>query len=244
MKITICDDEPEHLALIGGYAAEYRYDNNLEIEIMKFSSPTELLSYENQDGGGDIYLLDIVMSEISGIELGMKIREYGKRAAIIFLTSARDYSLEAFSVHAFSYLLKPIDKERLFEELDKCLRYYLPPQKERITLTVKTAEGLTAVPAKNVNAVEYLNHRLVYHLTDGNKIEGVYRKSSFDLQLRECIPEELFIKCANCFIVNTDNIFTATPRGFKMKNGEEIPITRKYADAKIKFLNAKIKSNT
>lgn len=241
MRITLCDDEPNQLSTIKGYIDQYIKKSDRNLEAVVFSDPKELLSFEEQKGGSEIYLLDIVMEELSGLELGRKIREYNKRAAIIFLTSAKDYSLEAFSVHAFSYLLKPIDKDKLFDELDKCIRYYVPPQKEEIKITVRTAEGVMPLGISKINAVEYFDHRLVFHLTAGERIEGVYQKSPFDIQVKELLPFDSFIKCSNSYFVNRENIALANARSFKMKNGEEYPITRKYSDAKIKFLNGKFK---
>lgn len=37
-----------------------------------------------------------------------------------------------------------------------------------------------------------------------------------------------------------DNIHSVTVRGFKMKNGAEFPITRKYSTARDKFLKLKL----
>lgn len=240
MKISICDDEEKQLTLIADYAAEYISIRKSDVKIEKFTCPADLLEREHGTGGSEIYLLDIVMDGMSGLELGRRIREYNERAVIIYLTTARGFSLDAFSVNAFSYLVKPFEKEKLFAELDKCFKYHIPPKKEETVITVKTPDGIMPVALRKINAVEYFDHRLIYALTDGNKIEGIYQKASFDNQAEELLRVGAFLKTANCYLVNVDNIMTVTPRGFKMKNGGEYPVTRKYADAKIKFLNAKI----
>lgn len=240
MKISICDDEEKQLALIVGYVSEYINGRKSDVEIEKFTNPADLLEHEQNTGGSEIYLLDIVMDGMSGLELGQRIREYNERAVIIYLTTAKEFSLDAFSVNAFSYLVKPFEKEKLFLELDKCFKYYTPPQKEEAVVTIKTSDGVIPVAISKINAVEYLDHRLIYNLTDGDKIEGVCQKAPFDIQAEELLRIGAFVKTSNCYLVNEDNIMTVTSHGFKMKNGTEYPITRKYADAKIKFLNAKI----
>lgn len=128
MKISICDDEEKQLILIGDYVSEYVNSRKADVKIDKFTNPTDLLQRERSIGGSEIYLLDIVMDGMSGLELGQRIREYNKRAIIIYLTTAKEFSLDAFSVNAFSYLVKPFEKENLFEELDKCFKYHIPPQ--------------------------------------------------------------------------------------------------------------------
>lgn len=242
MKISICDDEEMQLNLIACYVSEYIDARKLDVAIEKFITADRLLEHEQNSSGSEIYLLDIVMDGTDGIELGQRIRKYNKRAIIIYLTTAKEFSLEAFSVNAFSYLVKPFKKERLFEELDKCFKYHIPPQKEEAVVIVKTPDGIIPVALGKINAVEYYDHHLIYALTDGDKIKSIYKKASFDAQTEELLRVGEFVKTANCYLVNISNILAVDSHGFIMKNGEQYPITRKYADAKVRFLNAKIQS--
>lgn len=109
MRISVCDDEEYQLSLIGACMSEYINRKSLDIEVKKFKNPYELLDYEKRNGRSHIYLLDIVMDGMSGLELGRRIREYNERAEIIFLTTASEFSLDAYSVNAFSYLVKPFE---------------------------------------------------------------------------------------------------------------------------------------
>ncbi len=241
MRIAICDDEEAQLSLIEGYVSQYIEHENLNISVKSFREPAELLEYEKSSGGSEIYLLDIVMDNMSGLELGRHIREYNGWAVIIYLTTEKEFSLDAFSVNAFSYLVKPFEKERLFEELNKCFEYRLPPKKRGSIAMVKTAEGTMPIAAVKINAVEYIDHRLIYHLTDNSKIESITAREPFDKQAADIIGLDMFVKSANCYLVNMKNILSVTARGFKMKNGSEFPVTRKYAAAKDIFLRYKFR---
>ena len=240
MRITICDDEEMQLTLIGDCVSEYINKNNIDISIKKFQYPAELLEYEKTNGVSEIYLLDIVMDNMSGLELGRRIREYNEHAVIIYLTTAPEFSLDAFGVHAFSYLIKPFEKEKLFSELDKCFRLHMPPQRKEMVITVKTSNGTIPLALSKINAVEYFDHRLIYHTEDKKKISGVSAREPFDIQAEEFLSLGVFIKSANGYIVNMDNIHSVTAHGFKMKNGAEFPVTRKYAAARDKFLKLKL----
>jgi len=242
MRITICDDENNHLALIEEYVLKYIEIENLDIAIKIFNDPCELLEYEKHCGGSEIYLLDIVMDGMSGLELGRQIRKYNKRAVIIYLTTAKEFSLDAFSVNAFSYIVKPFKKEQLFEELDKCFEYRLPPKKEKYIITVKTTEGIIPIAADKINAVEYLNHRLIYHINN-HKIKSITSREPFDKQTEDIIKSNIFVKCSDCYIVNMKNILSITTRGFKMKDGSEFSVTRKYSVAKDMFLKYKFRGS-
>lgn len=69
----------------------------------------------------DIAFLDIDMPKISGLELAELIQKDNPRVDIVFITAYDQYALDAFRVHAFDYLLKPIgseDLQRLIDSLD------------------------------------------------------------------------------------------------------------------------------
>ena len=65
----------------------------------------------------DLALLDIDMPDMNGLTLAMKIKERRPDTAIIFLTGYAQYAVEAFALRASGYLLKPITKERLSEDV-------------------------------------------------------------------------------------------------------------------------------
>ena len=85
-------------------------------EAIGFSYPDEALAWLGNHSA-DIALLDIDMPSMSGIELAAKIKALRPEVAVIFLTGYSQYALDAFNVHASGYLLKPITKERLAEEI-------------------------------------------------------------------------------------------------------------------------------
>ena len=66
----------------------------------------------------DIAIMDINMPDMTGIILAAKMKEINKNIAIIFLTGYSEYALDAISMHASGYLMKPVSSERLKEEID------------------------------------------------------------------------------------------------------------------------------
>ena len=113
MKIVCVDDER--------ILMEYTVSICLELpeitEAKGFTKAKEALEWIKSNGA-DIALLDIDMPEMNGLELAVRIKDISPDTAIIFLTGYAQYALEAFSVHASGYLLKPIDKEELKTEID------------------------------------------------------------------------------------------------------------------------------
>ncbi|NLC38589.1 MAG: response regulator, partial [Clostridia bacterium] len=66
-----------------------------------------------------ILFLDIDMPGFSGLELTRRIKETAKSPYVIFVTAHEQFALEAFSVDAVDYLLKPIDPAHLDRAIGK-----------------------------------------------------------------------------------------------------------------------------
>ena len=119
MKIVICDDSIEDLRKLEKLLVKYtdaRPDVRLELE--KYSDAASLYDKIAKRKPADIYLLDMIMSEKTGIEIGTRLRNSGCESVIIYITSSGDFALEAYGVHAARYLLKPVSEKNFFEALD------------------------------------------------------------------------------------------------------------------------------
>jgi two-component system, LytTR family, response regulator len=66
----------------------------------------------------DVVLLDIQMPGMSGFDvLAQTAAEH--LPLIVFVTAYDEHALKAFAVHAFDYLLKPVNRERLTEAMSR-----------------------------------------------------------------------------------------------------------------------------
>jgi two-component system response regulator AlgR len=66
-----------------------------------------------------VVLLDIEMPGKTGLQLAEKIGQLDYPPAVIFTTAYDQYALDAFSSFAVAYLLKPINRQKLQQALDK-----------------------------------------------------------------------------------------------------------------------------
>lgn len=112
MNAVCVDDEP--------LAVEYTLNQCAKLpeidEIKGFTEASAALEWVREHNV-DIALLDINMPEINGIMLAAKIKQISPHTAVIFLTAYKEYALDAFSVHASGYLLKPVPLEKLAAEI-------------------------------------------------------------------------------------------------------------------------------
>lgn len=67
----------------------------------------------------DLIFLDIEMPEMNGLELAEKMLEINSALMIVFVTAFDEYAIQAFELNALDYLLKPVQKDRLIETLNR-----------------------------------------------------------------------------------------------------------------------------
>lgn len=85
-------------------------------DVQGFTTAGEALKWA-EEHPVDVALLDIDMPGMNGLMLAKEIKERNPDAAILFLTGYAQYAVEAFAMHASGYLLKPVSKERLAQEV-------------------------------------------------------------------------------------------------------------------------------
>ncbi|QSB11893.1 DNA-binding response regulator [Lysinibacillus sp. FSL K6-0075] len=114
LKAIIVDDEILAINLL-----EATLNDNGAVTIVgKFLNPLEAIA-NIPTLKPDILFLDIEMAEMNGIELASKFANFVHLIDIVFVTAYEHYALEAFTVQAFDYILKPIEKERLMKTIER-----------------------------------------------------------------------------------------------------------------------------
>ena len=115
--VILVDDEGVNLA----GAHRVLLETLPEAEISAFASAKEALAFAGEQSV-DIAFLDIELRGGSGLELAQKLLSLNPRLNVIFLTSYREYALEAWELGGSGYILKPLTVERVQKEL-ATLRY-------------------------------------------------------------------------------------------------------------------------
>ena len=123
MKIAVVDDEKAIREEMESLIREKRPDCHIE----SFESGDRLLLAEGQY---DIVFLDIQMSGRNGIDTARLLRQRSEHMVIVFVSGIKDYVFQAFDVAAFHYLLKPLEKEKVYI---KSAQYWMEQNEERRT---------------------------------------------------------------------------------------------------------------
>ena len=126
MKVVIVDDEK--IILDGIKRTILKIYPNFEINC--FLNSNEAVDYINKNSC-DVALLDIQMPELSGIELAKRIKSIKQDINIIFITGYSEYAVNAFSLNASGYIIKPPRESDIINAFEN-LRYSIKEKSSRI----------------------------------------------------------------------------------------------------------------
>lgn len=114
MKTLIVDDEP-----LARNELHYLLDLNEVIHLIEeaenIEETLEKLLYETFD----LIFLDINLMDESGIDLAQKVNKMKHTPHIIFATAHENFAIRAFELNTTDYILKPFDKERVNQAVNK-----------------------------------------------------------------------------------------------------------------------------
>lgn len=231
MRIAVCDDMPEELEKIRSAAVLYGNKRGVRFAINLYGSAVSFL--EAAEGGTDFdaVLLDVCMPEMSGIEAARKIRSLNKKTELIFLTTSRDYAVEAFSLSAAHYLIKPFSQEQFNEAMDRIFG----GDKNKNHITVRCEDEIRTVDLDDVEFFEVKGHDLYIYMSGGRQFCFRQTMSS----IREQIGENpSFACCGASYIVNLGHIKNMTASLLTMQCGARIPVPRRaYAQLEKRYLD-------
>lgn len=228
LRIAICDDQPMALSSISAYIEAYLSLHRLEAEIHAFNHPDQLMRVIETELF-QIYILDIVMPMVTGLELGKEIRRRSRDAQIIYATTEPQFALQAYAASPLNYLVKPIDKEKLFDTLSFAIaKVDLTEEK---TFAVKASDSIRAIKFSEIMYCEYSNHVVSVHLSSGEVVSSRTIRERFTEYCRAILSDRHFLQCHTAYIVNVRRVERFAKDSFTLYGGKIIPIAAKQYPA-------------
>lgn len=224
-RIALCDDVEAELDRVEELLVEYEREKaNRKYRIERYKSAEALLAViEKQQEMPDILLLDIFMSGKTGLEAAEEIRKRGVKAPLIFLTTSSEYALEAYEVDALQYMVKPVEKEKLFHAMD--IAFQSIQKKKEDVILIKVAGGSRQITPNSIVYCETQKNYQVLHLTDRDlKV----RMTGGELYgMLERFPQ--FCRCGSSFILNLGHVIAVDREEISMDDGRRIYVPRNRA---------------
>lgn len=205
MTIAICDDDALCLEQILVWTREYiEHSPYADTNIRSFTVPEDLLTAVEEGTHFDVCFLDIVMSGMNGIQLGVSLRQLGYEGRIIYLTTSRDYAIESFQAKPFNYIVKPVDKTVFFAAIQDAMTSLVP--KEDKSVFVRTQDASVKVDRSSILYAERSSRSICYHLMGGKTVESIQIRSSFTDAIQPLLEDERFILCGASMAANLHHI--------------------------------------
>lgn len=229
LRLAICDDEPMDCALVAQMSREILGAEGVEAELSAYPSAAELLRAIRAGRAFHIFLLDVMMEGMDGMELAAALRAGHEDAAIIFISSNREMALRGYEVAAARYLAKPLDREKLRE----ALLYCAASREKKRPLALPTASG--GQSRVDPSAIVYVEawERGVRLDLGAEKLEAKIPIS----QLAAMLPGGQFAYCHRTLLVNLACVRHVRYCELELKNGERLPISKyRLAQFKSEFL--------
>lgn len=223
MKIAICDDNKEALHKNKQYVSDYLDKNGISAEIKVFSDPISLLDACEKETFS-LYILDIIMPMMSGIDVGVHIRRLDCEALIIYITTASEFALKSFNANPIDYIIKPIKKEKIFKALD--FAFSKTPAVPEKTFLVKTKQGLETIPYSSIICCEQKGHIVVFNLMGGKHVESVTLRIKFSEYVTPLLEDHHFFMPHKSFLVHLGHVEKILDFSFQMQQHILVPIIK------------------
>lgn len=220
--IALCDDNPYDLELLRGYLAELK-SCHLHGEILCFSSGQQLVEAYRDGRRFDLAVLDMCMDRLNGMETARLIRTLDADVPLLFATSTPDFAVEGYTVGAYRYLLKPIDKAFFLESVKQLLGRSTA-QSHYFTFTGE--RGMTKISHRDILYLESAGRTVTLHTaTETHTFPGKIG------DIGEALAPFGFIRVHKSYVANLHRVVNLYKETVHLEEGASLPLGRQYSKA-------------
>lgn len=201
-KIAIIEDEIEMSNDLKKHIEMFfnQHEKNISIDI--FDNAVKFL--DKYKTGYNLVFMDINLPYMNGIEASEKLRQKDPMVIIIFVTSLAQYAIEGYKVHAFDYVLKPVNYYNFVLTLERLLPHLKDNDKSIVIYTNKTS--FKKILIERIKYIEINNHKLIFHTLDGD-----YETHGALNDYVDMLKDDYFELCNRCYLINLKMVSQVTP---------------------------------
>lgn len=220
LRIAVCDDTWEDCQRVRTCTEAYFRQRHMEAVCDVYQEAEELLKQEKRY---DLYLLDVMMPGMTGLEAAEKLHRKSGATVIIFITSSLEAAVEGYRVNAAGFLLKPVQEEAFQETMTRVLEQRLQVRAAVISV-IHNRVPLTLRLSKVISFENRL-HRVYVNLSDGEVLTLNQKIGELQEKLK---PYEQFLRCHQSYIVNLNQVERMEAGAFMMMDGQMVPVSRNF----------------
>lgn len=216
-RFAVCDDNPADIRYVTALIDNWGKKSDVLFQIETYPSAEAFLFAYEDDSSVDILFLDIEMKGISGVELAKRLRAAGAKLQIVFLTGYMDYIEQGYDVEALHYLLKPVTGEKLEAVLERAMQRLGAREN---ALILSWGGGMVRLPLNEVRYLEVMKNYVTVYAAQSYSVKRTLHELEKEL-------DESFYKIHRSYVVNLRFVKKVTKTGVTLKEGQELPLSRK-----------------
>lgn len=218
MRVAICDDEKPMQIALEKLLDEYSRLRKIDISVDKFENGHDLIKTLNEREY-EIVFMDYQMDDIDGMETSRVIRSKNNENIIIFVSAYPEIAVDSYEVNTFRFIVKPINKEKLFKAIDD----YLKSIDYDNLLILKTHDGTYKIKMSDIIYAEASGKHTIIRTTQKILEIHIHLK-----KIEDQLPEEKFCRCQRAYIAGFSHIENHTNTEILFDNGERAQIGKVY----------------
>ena len=172
--------------------------NEIRADFTEFASARAFLLQGGLSGQYDVVFLDICMEGQNGLEAAAQLRKARVTTTIIFVTTEKDYALEAYAVHPFDFVVKPFEEQKIDRLMRDLEQEFVQEEK---TLEIKVPFGTVHVPVSQIVSVVSRGHTVDFKMENGNVITSSLTFSEIVSMFQ---PYKSFLNINRGVLINMD----------------------------------------
>lgn len=199
-NVAIVDDERSARESLFSFLDKFSKGENMTFGIQEFGNGADFLSACAKQKF-DVIFLDIDMPGINGIETGEKLRIFNKTSIIIFVTNLAQYAIKGYAIHAYDYIVKPLNYEAFYLKMKELTPLLNNLEKHTLVLSISSLKKVV-ITMENILYIESSSHDIYYHMED----KTVYRIYGTLGKPEKNLPKKMFVRCNSCYLINLSQV--------------------------------------
>ncbi len=218
MRIILCDDQRQELEDMARIFRETAQLLAVDLSVCACTSGEEAVQAAVQGPGPDLVILDIYMKGLNGMETARRLRQAMPGVPLAFLTSSRDFAVDAFALEALHYLVKPLTPDAA-QELLRRLRAQSPQVSRCLRLTGRRESR--RFPLGQIRYLTSLDRGVQLYLLSSRE----WVAAPFHQAVDQLGKEWDFVLISRGCIVNLNSLLYLGSSGCHLKTGECLPVS-------------------
>lgn len=221
IRIAVLDDELMYIERIRQITETCMCQIEMRYEIHAYETGQSVLDDLRKEIYYDVYLLDVQLPDMNGLEVAKRIRHRWSDPIVIYITNYVKYAVDAYELNTYRYIPKEFLEEKLpkaYASMGDILR---KQEKRRRTYVVERYAQKETILYRDIYYLKKDRKYVILVHKDG---ETSVRKTMSEII--EELGENEFLLIDRSYAVNIEHVQSVKNCQVYLQNGEVLPVSK------------------